>query len=89
MSEQEQDRKKQASMQTSAASTQGQKGSPAAVPSDEVGQGPGLDPPSPAEDDDDQAGDDEAFADRPTRQMESPAATDTEGAAVQRPPADS
>ena len=89
MSETEQARKKQAGMQTSAAGAQGQAGGPSTVPSEEVGRGPGLDPPSPPEGEDDDAGDDEAFADRPTRQKEPPAATDTDGAAVQRPPADS
>ncbi len=87
MSEQERNGTEQAGMQPRGGG-EPQQGSPGTVPSEEVGRGPGLDPPSPSEDEDEGASGDEAFADRPSRPAQ-PATETTEGGSVTRPPADS
>jgi hypothetical protein len=66
----------------------GRPAGPRGVPSEEVGRGAGMDPQSAPEELDTDAGD-EAFANRPSRGGARPDAADSEGAAIQRPPADS
>jgi hypothetical protein len=66
---------------------EGKQTGPHTVPSSEVGRGAGLDPESSPPDND---GDprDEAYAKRPS-QKDEPSGTETDGAGIQRPPADS
>ena len=85
MSENDKTPAAQAGTQGGGPSTPTPTGQPSTTPSSQVGQGPGLDPPSPPDEPEDD--EDEAFHERPTRPGFGD--EDTGGAAEQRPPADS
>ncbi|AKT39486.1 uncharacterized protein CMC5_036330 [Chondromyces crocatus] len=65
MSEENQNPAKRTGMQSGDTARHAPPGRPSTTSSEEVGQGPGLDPPSPPAEPEEE--EDEAFHDRPTR----------------------